>query len=113
MNELQIIQSKVLTIRNQKVILDFQLADLYGIETRVLKQAVRRNMERFPGDFMFQLNKEEANQLIISGASQIVIPPNYNFGNAFPFVFTEQGIAMLSSVLKSPKVIQIYIQPKF
>jgi hypothetical protein len=57
MNELQIIQSKVLTIRNQKVMLDFQLAELYGIETRVLKQTVRRNPERFPDDFMFQLNR--------------------------------------------------------
>jgi hypothetical protein len=74
-----------------------------------LKQAVRRNIDRFPNDFMFQLSKEEANQLILMGASQFVIPLNYNFGSTFPFVFTEQGIAMLSSVLKSPKAIQINI----
>lgn len=109
MNNLQIIQSKVLTVRNQKVMIDFQLAEMYSIETRVLKQAVRRNIERFPEDFMFQLNREEAIQLIINGGSQNVIPPNYNFGSAFPFAFSEQGIAMLSSVLKSPKAIQINI----
>jgi hypothetical protein len=109
MNELQIIQNRVFEVRNQRVILDFHLAEMYGIETRVLKQAVRRNIDRFPADFMFQLDKKEANQLILMGASQSVIPHEYNFGVAFPFVFTEQGVAMLSSVLKSPKAIQINI----
>jgi hypothetical protein len=109
MNELQIINNKVFTVRDQRVMVDFQLAEMYGIETRVLKQAVRRNIERFPEDFMFQLTRNESNQLILMGASQIVIPPDYNVGNTFPFVFTEQGIAMLSSVLKSPKAIQINI----
>jgi hypothetical protein len=103
MNNLQIIQNKVLNIRNQKVMIDFQLAEMYGIETRVLKQAVRRNIDRFPEDFMFQLNREEAIQLIINGGAQIVIPQNYNFGSAFPFAFSEQGIAMLSSVLNNPE----------
>ncbi|MDR0866494.1 MAG: ORF6N domain-containing protein [Candidatus Symbiothrix sp.] len=109
MNELQLIQNRVFEVRNQRVMLDFHLAEMYGIETRVLKQAVRRNIDRFPSDFMFQLVKDEAKQLIFMGASQSVIPHEYNFGVAFPFVFTEQGIAMLSSVLKSPKAIQINI----
>jgi hypothetical protein len=77
MDELEIIQSKVFEIRNQRVLLDFNLAEMYGIETRVLKQAVRRNLERFPPDFMFQLTKEEANCLILTGASQVVIPLLY------------------------------------
>ncbi len=109
MNELQLIQNRVFEIRGQRVMIDFHLAEMYEIETRTLKQAVRRNIDRFPPDFMFQLTKEEANQLILMGASQIVIPPNYNFGVSFPFAFTEQGVAMLSSVLKSAKAVQINI----
>ena len=109
MNEMQIIQTRVFEIRNQRVMLDFHLAEMYEIETRVLKQAVRRNMERFLADFMFQLTKEESNLLMLSGVSQLVISPHYNFGVSNPFVFTEQGIAMLSSVLKSPRAIQINI----
>ncbi|MDR0546319.1 MAG: ORF6N domain-containing protein [Dysgonamonadaceae bacterium] len=109
MNELEIIQTKVFEVRNQRVMLDFHLAEMYGIETRVLKQAVRRNMERFPPDFMFQLRKEEANKLILMGVSQLVIPHEYNFGASFPFGFTEQGIAMLSSILRSPQAIEINI----
>ncbi|MDR2843103.1 MAG: ORF6N domain-containing protein [Candidatus Symbiothrix sp.] len=109
MNELELIQTRVLEIRNQRVMLDFHLAEMYEIETRVLKQAVRRNIDRFPPDFMFQLTTEEAKLLILNGVSQTVIPPSYNFGVSFPFCFTEQGIAMLSSVLKSQKAIQINI----
>jgi len=88
---------------------DFHLAELYEIETRVLKQAVRRNIDRFPADFMFSLSQKEANDLIQTGVSQSVIPPNYNVGNATVFVFTEQGVAMLSSVLKSKKAISVNI----
>lgn len=77
----------------------------YGVETRVLKQAVRRNIERFPEDFMFHLTNDECNSLIYNKESQIVIPANYNFGGSSPFAFTEQGIAMLSSVLKSGVVV--------
>ena len=100
--ELQIIQNKIYEIRGQKVMLDFDLAELYGTETRLLKRAVRRNMERFPDDFMFELTNEEANCLLSNRVSQIGIP-QYNL----PFAFTELGVAMLSSVLHSTTAIDI------
>ncbi len=105
--DLESIQQSILTMRGEKVLLDFQLARLYGVETRVLKQAVKRNMERFPSDFMFKLTREESNFLINRGGSQIVIPEGYNFGGANPYAFTEQGVAMLSSVLHSKLAIQV------
>ena len=89
--------------------LDFHLAELYQVETRALKQAVKRNSDRFPEDFMFILTKEEANMLLSIGVSQNVIPPDYNFGVALPMAFTEQGVAMLSSVLRSDVAIKINI----
>lgn len=89
--------------------LDYHLADLYQVETRALKQAVKRNIGRFPGDFMFVLTKEEANLLLSIGVSQNVIPPDYNFGAALPMAFTEQGVAMLSSVLRSKVAIEVNI----
>lgn len=104
MANLQIIQSKIYEIRGQKVMLDFDLAELYGIETRVLKQAVRRNSARFEGeDFMFELTKEEISR------SQFVILNKGRGSNIkyAPFVFTELGVAMLSSVLNSPTAIEI------
>ena len=104
MANLQIIQSKIYEIRGQKVMLDFDLAELYGIETRVLKQAVRRNSARFEGeDFMFELTKEEISR------SQIVILNKGRGSNIkyTPFAFTELGVAMLSSVLNSPTAIEI------
>ena len=107
--ELQIIQNKIFEIRGQRVMLDFHLAELYHVETRALKQAVRRNKERFPDDFMFELTKEESNQLINTGVSQSVISPSYNFGSSTIFAFTEQGVAMLSSVLRSKIAIEINI----
>ena len=73
-DELILIENKIYEVRGTKVMLDFDLAELYGIETRTLKQAVRRNIERFPEDFMFMLTKEEANNLIHIGVSQNVIP---------------------------------------
>ncbi len=85
--------------------LDFDLAQLYQTETRVLKQAVRRNLARFPDDFMFTLSEEEINQLV----SQFVIPSRRNLGGAAPFAFTEQGVAMLSSILNNEKAIEINI----
>lgn len=104
MNELQLIQSKIYEIRGVKVMLDFDLAEMYGIETRVLKQAVRRNMKRFEGeDFMFELTKEELSR------SQFVTL-NKGRGRNFkymPFAFTELGVAMLSSVLNSDTAIEI------
>lgn len=97
---------KILVIRNQKVILDRDLAILYGVETRVLKQAVRRNIKRFPDDFMFQLTKEEfanwRSQTVMSKADQKGL-------RYYPFAFTEQGVAMLSSVLKSERAIEVNI----
>lgn len=107
--ELQPIQNKIYEIRGQRVMLDFDLADIYQVETRALKQAVRRNIERFPDDFLFKLSKEEANQLIAIGVSQNVISPDYNIGASEMFAFTEQGVAMLSSVLRSKTAIQANI----
>ena len=94
------IQQKIYLIRGQKVILDRELASLYGVSTKVLKQAVRRNIERFPGDFMFLLdNKEFANW-----RSQIVTSNSDKMGlRHAPMAFTEQGVAMLSGVLNSPR----------
>ena len=99
--DLQIIQNKIFEVRSCRVMLDYHLAELYQVETRALKQAVKRNIERFPSDFMFVLTQEEANLLLSIGVSQNVIPPAYNFGVAKPMAFTEQGVAMLSSVLRS------------
>ena len=109
MEHLEKIQSRIYEVRGVRVMLDFDLAALYQVETRVLKQAVRRNLERFPEDFLFRLTLEESNLLIYSGVSQVVIPPGYNPGGAEMFAFTEQGVAMLSGVLKSPRAIQVNI----
>lgn len=106
--ELQVIQNKIYEIRGQKVMLDFDLAELYATENRLLKRAVRRNMDRFPEDFMFELTKEEANFLLSSRVSQIGTP-QYNFSAYTPFAFTEQGVAMLSSVLHSEVAIKVNI----
>ena len=103
------IQNRIYEVRGVRVMLDFDLAALYQVETRVLKQAVRRNLDRFPEDFLFRLTSEESNLLIYNGVSQIVIPPGYNSGGAELFAFTEQGVAMLSSVLRSPRAIQVNI----
>lgn len=102
-DELIIIQNLIHEIRGKKVMLDYDLARLYQVETRSLKQAVRRNLERFPDDFMFTLTQEEHKSLKINMRSQIVT--SYDSRNEYtryaPFAFTEQGVAMLSSVLKS------------
>ncbi|MES2239998.1 MAG: ORF6N domain-containing protein [Bacteroidota bacterium] len=102
--EIEVIKNKIHEIRGQKVMLDFDLADLYGTETKVLKQSVRRNVTRFPKDFMFELTEIEFNSL----RSQIVTS-NKGGMRYMPFAFTEQGIAMLSSVLNSEKAIAINI----
>lgn len=109
MQKLQSIQSKIYEIRGQRVMLDFDLAALYQVETRTLKQAVRRNIERFPDDFMFRLTPAEANYLINMGRSQNVIPPDYNIGSSEMFAFTEEGVAMLSGVIRSKTAIQVNI----
>lgn len=107
--ELQPIQSKIYEIRGQRVMLDFDLAELYQVETRTLKQAVRRNIERFPSDFMFEITESEYNFLKNSMTSQIVISNERGGRRYMPFAFTEQGVAMLSSVLRSETAIQVNI----
>jgi ORF6N domain len=107
--ELQPIQSKIYEIRGQRVMLDFDLAELYQVETRTLKQAVRRNIERFPSDFMFEITESEYNYLKNSMTSQIVISNEKGGRRYMPFAFTEQGVAMLSSVLRSGTAIQVNI----
>jgi ORF6N domain len=104
--ELQIIQSKIHTLRGQRVMLDFDLAELYEVPTKALNQAVKRNIERFPPDFMLQLTLDEwqANRSQIVTGSQ-----KHREGKSLPYAFTEQGVAMLSGILSSPKAIQVNI----
>jgi hypothetical protein len=102
--EIEIIKNSIHEIRGKKVILDFELAKMYQVETRALKQAVRRNIVRFPIDFMFELTEEEMKNL----TSQFVTS-SWGGTRHQSFAFTEQGVAMLSSVLKSKKAIQINI----
>jgi hypothetical protein len=101
---IELIASKIYLIRGIKVMLDRDLAELYGVETRVLNQAVSRNIERFPEDFMLSLTREE-----ILGISQIVISSEIKFSKSVR-CFTEQGVAMLSSVLRSKRAVQVNIQ---
>jgi len=102
---IEVIERKIYLIRGQKVMLSMQLAALYGVETRALNQAVKRNIHRFPEDFMFQINESEVGQLV----SQNVIPHKKYFGGSLPYAFTEQGVAMLSSILNSEQAIKINI----
>jgi len=94
----------VLLIRGEKVLLDADLADLYGVTTKVLNQAVKRNLDRFPADFMFQLTTKEWESM----RSQTVTASRRNIG-AMPYAFTEQGVAMLSSVLRSQRAVEVNI----
>ena len=104
MNKLQVIQNKIYEIRGQKVMLDYDLSDLYGVETAQLKRAVRRNINRFDGeDFMFELTKEEISRCQI-GTLNGGRGSNFKY---LPFAFTELGVAMLSSVLRSETAIEI------
>ena len=97
---------KIYVFRGKKVMLDRDLAELYGVETRVLNQAVKRNIARFPNDFMFQLNDKE----YVNWISQFVISNSQKMGiRKRPFAFTEQGVAMLSGVINSPKAIDMNI----
>ena len=101
--DLQIIQDKIYEIRGQKVMLDFDLAELYGTETKYLKRSVKNNLKRFPSDFMFELTKEEFDSLRCRNCTS-----NQRGGNRYmPFAFTELGVAMLSSVLNSKTAIEI------
>lgn len=108
MNDITLIQNKIYEIRGQRVMLDFDLAPLYQVQTKVLKQAVRRNIERFPADFMFEITIDEYNSLKDSLRSQIVTS-NKGGTRYMPFAFTEQGVSMLSSVLRSDAAIQVNI----
>jgi len=103
--ELDVIMNKIFEIRGQRVMLDFHLAELYEVETKVLKQAARRNYYRFPSDFLFELTQNEFENL----RSQFVTSPlqSTRYGT---IVFTEQGVAMLSSVLRSDKAIKVNIE---
>ncbi|RJQ31364.1 MAG: ORF6N domain-containing protein [Actinobacteria bacterium] len=100
------IDGSILILRGQKVILSFILAELYGVETKVLNQAVKRNLKRFPDDFMFQLDNDEVASLV----SQNVTPHKKYFGGHLPYAFTQEGIAMLSSVINSKRAIQVNIE---
>lgn len=101
----EMIINKIVVLREEKVMLDFHLAEIYGVENRSLKQAVRRNIELFPDDFMFVLNENEIETMV----SQNVIPSKQSLGGSAPFAFTETGVAMLSSVLKSKRAKQMNI----
>ena len=106
--ELQLIQQKIHEIHGQKVMLDFDLAELYEVKTKVLNQAVKRNIDRFPPDFMFQLSPDDWNHIL--NRSQIVTgSQKHREGQYLPYAFTEHGVAMLSSVLRSQKAIEMNI----
>ena len=100
------IENKIYLIRGKRVMLDKDLAELYGVKTKVLNQAVKRNIERFPEYFMFQLTKEEAE---ISRSQIVTLKHGQNIKYS-PYAFTEQGVAMLSSVLNSKRAVQVNIQ---
>ena len=99
------IGSKILTLRGQDIMLDRDLAELYGVKPIRLREQVKRNQDRFPEDFMFQLTQQEVDFMV----SQNAIPSKQHLGGAMPYVFTEQGVYMLASVLKSPKAIEVNI----
>lgn len=102
------IESAILVIRGHRAMLDADLAELYGVETRALVQAVRRNIERFPEDFLFHLTAEEVEGL---RSRSVISNPEGRGGRRYlPYAFTEQGVAMLSSVLRSPRAVQVNIE---
>ena len=104
--ELDIIQNKIFEIRGYKVLFDFDLAKMYGVKTKVLKQTIKRNLKRFPSDFMFELVDDEWNELV-TNCDQLPATIKHSYIN--PMAFTEQGVAMLSSVLKSDIAIDVNI----
>jgi hypothetical protein len=103
---IEVIEKRIYLIRGEKVMLSTNLAELYGVEPKVLVQAIKRNRERFPSDFMFQLSRQEYTIL----KSQFVTSSWGGIRRATPYAFTEQGVAMLSSVLKSRRAVQVNIQ---
>jgi len=103
--QIQLIERRIYLIRGQKVMLDRDLAELYQVKPIALRQQVKRNLERFPEDFMFQLTEKEADLLV----SQSVIPSKKSLGGYLPYVFTQEGVAMLSSVLRSKRAVQVNV----
>ena len=110
MEYLEKIQSRIYEVRGVRVMLDFDLAVLYQVETKVLKQSVRRNLDRFPEDFMFELKSDEYNSLIISLRSQNVTSNSRGGTRYMPFAFTEHGVIMLAGLLRSSMAIEMSIQ---
>ena len=106
--ELTLIQQKIYEVRGIKVMFDFDLAGLYGTETRILKQAVKRNIDRFPKNFMFQLTKKEWQEVIT--ICDNLLPDTVKFSPALPFAFTEHGVLMLANVLKSERAMEMSIR---
>jgi len=100
------VERRILLIRGEKVMLDVDLAELYGVQTKMLNRAVRRNLERFPGDFMFELTSGEVTRLRCQSGTSNAARGGRRY---LPLVFTEQGVAMLSSVLRSDRAIQVNI----
>ena len=105
MDALQIIQNKIYEIRGQRVMLDRDLAAMYGVETKVLNQAVKRNIKRFPNDFMFRINRQE-----IANLKSQIVTSSWGGTRKRPYAFNEQGVSMLSAVLRSPTAIQVSIR---
>lgn len=104
------IERRILLLRGQKVMLDADLAELYGVETRALVQALKRNLERFPEDFMFQLTTEENERLQLLRSQSVISSSGHGGRRYAPYAFTEQGVAMLSSILRSPRAIAVNIE---
>ena len=102
----EVIEKKIYLIRNKKVMLDRDLADLYGVDNYQLKRQVKRNLDRFPSDFMFILNEKETEEMVC----HFGIPSRSYFGGSKPFAFTEHGILMLSSILKCKRAVYVNIQ---
>ncbi|MEW5918192.1 MAG: ORF6N domain-containing protein [Gemmatimonadota bacterium] len=100
------VERKIILLRGERVMLDRDLAELYNVKPIALRQAVKRNQKRFPSDFLLQLTAREAAQLV----SQAVIPSKQSLGGYLPYAFTEQGVAMLSSVLRSERAIQVNVE---
>jgi hypothetical protein len=100
------VERKILLLRGERVMLDRDLAALYGVRSIALRQAVKRNIKRFPSDFLLQLTPEEAERLV----SQNVIPSKQSLGGSLPYAFTEQGVAMLSSVLRSGRAVEVNVE---
>src|SRR5262245_18955068 len=105
--KLKVIQNKIYEIRGQKIIFDFDLSEMYGVQNRILKQSVKRNLDRFPDDFMFVLTRKEWLQVITNCDN---LPVKVTYSPTPPFAFTEQGVAMLASILNSKKAIKINIE---